>query len=397
MALTAWAAASRRVLAGLSLALLAAAGPPAGAAEQLAASLREEVIFIPKPGPFGVLLETTLFRPPGDGPFPLVIINHGKAPGDPHRQPRQRYLLAAREFVSRGYAVATPMRQGFAHSGGNFVSGGCNIEGNGVAQADDVAATLAALARRRDIDASRTVVMGQSHGGLTTMALGARRLPQVAGLVNFAGGLRVESCPRWESDLASAMGDYGAATRVPSLWFYGDNDEYFPVRTWRRLYQAYTDAGGPARLVAYGSFRSDSHAMFGSGAGLKIWVPEVRRFFVQLGLPFEVKYRVVLADHEAPPPPPSGFAPIEDATRIPFINARGRSAWATYLDQPPPKAFAISSHGGWWWRGGDPAAMREAVERCTQATGREPCRLYAVDDAVVWRADSGAGGQDAAP
>jgi len=380
------AAASRRLARRLALALLALAPAAAGAAEPLAASLREEVIFVAKPGPFGaVQLETTLFRPPGNGPFPLVIINHGKSPGDAHFQPRQRYLLAAREFVSRGYAVATPMRQGFARSGGNFVTGGCNVEGNGVAQADDVQAALAALARRPDIDASRTVVMGQSHGGLTTMALGARNLPQVAGLVNFAGGLRIDSCPRWELDLATAMGDYGAATRVPSLWFYGDNDEYFSVDTWRRMVKAYTEAGGAARLVAFGSFRANAHAMFGSAAGLKIWLPEVRSFFRQLGLPFDVQYRIVLADHDAPAPPPTGFAAIDDVARIPFINAKGRSAWSTYLDQPPPKAFAVSRHGGWAWRGGDPAAMRDSLERCTQATGRDDCQLYAVDDDVVWQ------------
>ncbi|MEP6504980.1 MAG: CocE/NonD family hydrolase [Betaproteobacteria bacterium] len=376
----------RRIARGLVLALLAVAAA-AGAAEPLAASLREEVIFASKPGPFAVQLETTLFRPPGDGPFPLVIINHGKAPGAAHFQPRQRYLLAARELVSRGYAVATPMRQGFARSGGNFVAGGCNIEGNGVAQADDVAATLAALARRPDIDASRTVVMGQSHGGLATMALGARNLPQVVGLVNFAGGLRVESCLRWELDLATAMGDYGAATRVPSLWFYGDNDEYFSVETWHRMFKAYIDAGGPARLVAFGNFRANSHAMFGSSAGLKIWLPEVRAFFRQLGLPFDVQYRIVLADHESAPPAPSGFAAIDDVAHIPFINAKGRAAWSTYLDQPPPKAFAVSRHGGWAWRGGDPAAMRQSLERCTQATGRDDCQLYAVDDDVVWQDD----------
>jgi dienelactone hydrolase len=376
---------SRRLACGLAFALLGVVAPAGHAAEPLAASLREEVIFIGKPGPLGVQLETTLFRPPGDGPFPLVIINHGKAPGDAHFQQRQRYLLAAREFVSRGYAVATPMRQGFARSGGNFISGGCNIEGNGIAQADDVEAALAALARRPDIDASRTVVMGQSHGGLTTMALGARKLAQVVGLVNFAGGLRVESCLRWELDLAAAMGDYGAATRVPSLWFYGDNDEYFTVETWRRMFKAYTDAGGPARLVAYGNFRANSHAMFGSSAGIKIWLPEVRSFFQQLGLPFDIQHRIVLADHESPPPAPSGYAAIDDVARIPFINPKGRAAWSIYLDQPPPKAFAISPHGGWGWRGGDPAAMRRALERCNQAAGSENCVLYAVDDDVVWR------------
>jgi len=46
-------------------------------AEQVA--LPSEIVFIPKtPGVNGVKLETTIYRPEGKGPFPLVVINHGK-------------------------------------------------------------------------------------------------------------------------------------------------------------------------------------------------------------------------------------------------------------------------------------------------------------------------------
>ena len=390
MALIDVVASWRRTFGWIALAALALAASVASAAETLAANLREEVIYIDKPGRGDVKLETTLFRPPGDGPFPLVIINHGKSPGDAHLQPRQRYLLQAREFVSRGYAVATPMRQGFAGSGGAYAGGNCDIEGNGNAQAVDVLVTLSALSRRPDIDVSHTVVMGQSHGGLTTMAVGALGLKEVVGLVNFAGGLRVENCPTWRIELAHAMGDYGARTRVPSLWFYGDNDEYFSVDTWQAMFKDYVDAGGSARMVAFGKFRDNSHAMFASGAGLQIWLPEVRTFFHQLGLPFDVKYRIVLAEHETPAPAPSGFAAIDDVGRIPAIGDKGRTAWATYLDEPPPKAFAISPHGSWAWRGGDPAAMRVALERCSKGFAKEPCQLYAVDDNVVWQPEAAA-------
>jgi dienelactone hydrolase len=378
----------RRIVVAFALSSLATLAGMARAAEALAPSLREEVIYIDKPGRGGVKLETTLFRPPGDGPFPLVIINHGKSLGDPHGGPRVRYLLAAREFLSRGYAVATPMRQGFAESTGPYISDGCDIEANGKAQAVDVAVTIAALSRRPDIDASHTVVMGQSHGGLTTMALGSLNPKEVVGLVNFAGGLRMENCSRWRTDLTSAMRDFGARGRVPSLWFYGDNDQLFDTDLWQGMYQVYTEAGGRARMVAFGKFRDNSHMMFGSSAGLRIWVPEVGKFFRELGLPFDVRYRVVLADHETPPPPASGFAPIDDATRIPLVNDTGRAAWVEYLGAPPPKAFAVSPHGRWYYRYGDPAAMREALERCGENRRQEPCQLYAVDDDVVWRAEA---------
>ena len=388
MALKALAARSRRTVAWVALAWLALVAGAASAAETLAASMREQVIYIDKPGRGDVKLETTLFLPPGDGPFPLVIVNHGKSLGDTHLQPRVRFLLAARELLSRGYAVAMPMRQGFADSGGRYLGNGCDVERNGTTQAIDVEAALSALSKRPDIDASRTVVMGQSHGGLTTMAVGALDLKQVVGLVNFAGGLRLEDCAHWQGDLTKAMRDFGAHTHVPSLWFYGDNDQVFDVDTWHDMFKAYSGAGGPARLVAFGTFGDDAHEMFGSGAGLKIWVPEVRNFFRELGLPFDVKYRIVVDEHETPPPPPSQFAAIDDAARIPFVSEIGRAAWLAYRDAAPPKAFAVSPHGSWSYRYGDPAAMRLALEQCSESEANEPCQLYAVDDDVVWRAET---------
>ena len=272
----------------IALALTAAlALPQAGHAQELAAALREEIVVVDKPGLLAPSLETTLYRPRGDGPFPLVIINHGKASGDPRFQPRARYPLAARELVRRGYAVVVPMRQGFSKSGGLYVGSGCNVEGNGLAQADDVRAVLQHYAKRPDIDATRVVVFGQSHGGLTTLALGSLNLPGVIGLVNFAGGLRQEQCVAWETGLATAFGNYGRATKVPSLWFYGDNDSYWTVPVWREMLRQYTEAGGQARIVAYGPFGSDAHGMFGARAGVAIWLPEVEKFFRELGLPFD--------------------------------------------------------------------------------------------------------------
>ncbi len=341
-------------------------------------SMRENVVMAPKPGPGGVLLETTLFRPPGDGPFPLVIINHGKAAGDTHEQPRQRYVLAAREFVRRGYAVATPMRQGFARSGGAYAFTGCDVEANGIAQADDVAAALAALSRMPDIDARRVVVMGQSQGGLATIALGARNLPQVAGLVSFAGGLRLDDCPHWQRDLATAFAHYGAATTVPSVWFYGDNDAFFDADTWRRMFRAYTDVGGPARLVAFGEFGDNAHSMFASPAGVQIWLPELERFFAQLHLPFDVRYRLDSAQ-ESPA--------MEDVAHVPFLGDKGRAGYRQFLAKPLPRAFAIAPDGAWAFRDGEATSARDALADCQQRTARGPCRLYVVDYDVVWRDD----------
>jgi dienelactone hydrolase len=372
---------SWRVLAALSCALVCAGV----SAQDLLAALREEVLIVKKPGLFTLDLETTFYRPPGDGPHPLVIINHGKAPGDPRFQARARYAVAAREFVQRGYAVAIPMRQGFSKSSGAYIGGGCNVGSNGVAQAEDVKQTLEHFAARPDIDAKRVVVLGQSHGGLTTLALGTLGLPNVAGLVNFAGGLRQESCPGWEQTLARDVSGYAKSTQATSLWFYGDNDSYFPPRVWQDMHARYVAAGGKARLVAFGTFGADAHAMFGSRAGLPIWIPQVETFFRELGLPFEKKHTMALLDHEAPVPAGTGFAPIDDVAAVPHLkNDAARNAYQAFLAAAPPKAFALAPNGAWSWRSDGAGVMRAALERCQTHAKEQTCKLYAVDDLVVW-------------
>ena len=91
--------------------LLLAACMPCVHAQELDAALGEQISLIPSGGFTEPELEVTMFKPEGDGPFPVVVINHGRASGNAKLQPRYRPLLAAREFVRRGYAVAVPMRQ----------------------------------------------------------------------------------------------------------------------------------------------------------------------------------------------------------------------------------------------------------------------------------------------
>lgn len=254
---------------------------------ELNALLNENVLLIPKKGLFTIELETTLYKPDGEGPFPVAVINHGKASGDTRFQGRSRPGGAAQYFLQRGYAVVVPMRQGFSKSGGNYIGGGCNVESNGRVQAEDVKAVLDFVIQQSWADKTRMVVLGQSHGGWTTLAFGALNYPGVKGLVNFAGGLRQENCIAWENNLAKGASEYAKETRLPSLWFYGDNDSYFNTTTYRSMFDRYTASGGQAKLVAFGVFGSDAHRMFGARDGAPIWQPEVTQFLTSIGMPGE--------------------------------------------------------------------------------------------------------------
>ncbi|MDQ6880821.1 MAG: prolyl oligopeptidase family serine peptidase [Pseudomonadota bacterium] len=276
-------------------------------------ALNESVLAIKKHGLFTILLETTLYKPDGDGPFPVVVINHGKASGDPRFQPRYRPVSAARYFLQRGYAVVVPMRQGFSRSGGSYIGGGCNVESNGRVQADDVKAVFDYLGTQPWVDRDRLLVVGQSHGGWTTLAFGARNYPGVQGLVNFAGGLRQEDCPGWKQALAGGAAGYARETRLSSLWFYGDNDSYFDPETFHAMHDRYTAAGGKARLVAYGRFGADSHALFGARAGAPIWQPELTDFLRSIDMPHEIQPAMAKFALQSPlAAPPRTVAPADD-------------------------------------------------------------------------------------
>lgn len=360
---------------------LAATG---AAAQDLDSRLREQVLQVPAAGFTAPELEVTVYRPPGDGPHPVVVINHGRAPGPSKLQPRYRPVLAAREFVQRGWAVVVPMRQGFAGSGGGEISGGCNVRSNGEQQAVSVRRTLDWLATQPWADLSRHIVLGQSAGGLTTLAYGTAPHPATKLLVNFAGGLRQEGCLGWQRNLVAAYADYGAATRLPSLWFYGDNDSFFAPEVWREGHRRYVAAGGAAELVAFGAFGSDAHALFGSRAGLAVWVPPLMARLDALGLPTAVLHRFD-GPADIPAPPASGFARVDEAERVPLRSERAREGYARWLAAEAPKAFAVQPDTGAWgsaWGGERPNAR--ALANCARHARGQACKLYAVDDTVVW-------------
>ena len=353
---------------------------------QLDYRLNERLVFIPAGESGKAMMETTVFQPNGPGPFPLLIINHGKDAGAPRQQPRERFIFMATAFVKRGYAVMVPMRQGFGHSTGRYRDFGCNMTANGYAQANDVR-DVVHFARQQDwIDGERIVVAGQSYGGMATLALGAQALPGVRGLINFAGGLRDEAngCD-WRAQLVRAFGAYGTANPVASLWLYGANDSLFGPDLVARMHDAFVRAGGQARLVEYGAFKRDAHGMLASRDGEKIWWRETEAFLRQIGMPTEERYAVVAQ----PTLPNSDFAKLDDVAAVPYMGELGRRAYREYLAKMTPRAFAVSANGAWCWaeEGEDPDGR--ALATCEKKS-KQPCSLYSIDEKVVWRADPAA-------
>jgi dienelactone hydrolase len=348
-------------------------------AEELDTQLNERVLMLPGSPERAVALQVTVFSPPGAGPFPLAVINHGKNRGEPRDEPRWRAPYVARYFLSRGYAVAIPMARGFAGSGGVFDGMGCDAENDGLAKAQDVRGVILALQRESFVDPSRVVVMGQSYGGWTTLALGALEVPGVKALANFAGGRRTQRCPDYKSDLSIAAGHYAQHTKAPSIWFYGDNDQTFAADVWHAMFDAYQAHGGRGELVAYGNFVHDAHYFLALPEGASIWGPRMDAFLAAQGLPTKlIQPEIQTAQY----PPPSGFAKVEDIDAVPFLKEAGREGYRQFLKEDIPRVFVIA-RGGFavnTFGGFDPLAR--AMARCAEL--RKTCRAYAVDNDVVW-------------
>jgi dienelactone hydrolase len=371
----------------LSIALVCLSAPSAHAVQSAAndiepdAPLNEKIFRVPVQSSPPISLEVTIYMPShsaGGGAYPLALINHG-ASHDPLNAPRVGDQFIPWYFLSRGYAVAMPMMRGYADSYGHPVAHGCDVLGVGTDAAKDIRKILNYVESMRGIDATQIVVAGKSMGGWNTLVFGAQNPRDIRGLLNFAGGFKESDCSTPDASLISAAAELGSHARLPSIWFYGENDQIFSSSTWRAMYARYTQAGGRAELIDYGSFQKDAHAMTASGAGLPLWIAKADAFLASIGMPSQEINPEYLP---RPEPAPSGYANINDVSAVPYLSTQQKAAiYASFLAAPLPRALAIGSTNGIWSSGGfDPS--RTALQRCWRVS--QYCQLYAVDNTVVW-------------
>jgi hypothetical protein len=82
-------------------------------------------------------------------------------------------------------------------------------------------------------------------------------------------------------------------------------------------------------------------------------------------------------------PPKSDFAKIDNVNAVPNLNDDRKKIYKKFLNEPLPRAFAVSESGnvGWASKGEDPLAR--ALYFC-QIYAKATCTLYAVDNDVVY-------------
>ena len=86
----------------------------------------------------------------------------------------------------------------------------------------------------------------------------------------------------------------------------------------------------------------------------------------------------------------AAFAQVENLDALPTTSILTKMLYRDWLNKPVPRAFALSSDGAayrTWCITTDPKVpldvAERALHRCNKA-GKKDCKLYAVDNTVVW-------------
>jgi len=264
-----------------------AAQPGLGAQGAEGEPNRRQQWLVPSPDP--TTAHAVLFRPPGDGPFPLAVIAHASSQNVLRRaqMPQPEYRALAAWLVARGFAVLVPERPGHGATGGKYLEdqGGCDeadYARAARATADVIAAAVGLVRKQSFIRPDGMVVIGHSAGAWGALALAGEDTKEVATIVAFAPGrgghandLPNRVCA--PQKLLAAASEFGKAARVKVTWLVAANDSYFSPAFSKQLADAFRRSGGKADFHVLAPSGSEGHWLLETENGVKLAAPELER------------------------------------------------------------------------------------------------------------------------
>jgi dienelactone hydrolase len=271
-----------------ALVLMAALGvkatsaqPAHGAQGAEGEPLRLQQWLVPSPDPV-TAAHAVLFRPPGEGPFPLAVIAHASTQNVLRRaqMPQPEYRALAAWLVMRGFAVLVPERPGHGATGGKYLEdqGGCDeadYARAGRVTADEIAAAAGFMRKQSFIRPVGMVVIGHSAGAWGALALAGEDPKEIAAIVAFAPGrgghandLPNRVCA--PHTLTAAASEFGKAARVNVTWLVAANDSYFSPAFSRQLVDAFRAAGGKADFHVLPAHGGEGHWLVETEGGVRL-------------------------------------------------------------------------------------------------------------------------------
>jgi dienelactone hydrolase len=279
----------------LVLAVLGTAGPPSVRAQTALGAQgaegepgRRQHWLVPSPDP-DAASQAWLFRPAGDGPFPLAVIAHATTQNALRRaqMPQPDYRALSAWLVARGFAVLVPERPGHGATGGRYLEdqGGCDQAdyiGAGRATARAIAAALDYMRGQAFIRRDGAVIAGHSAGAWGALALAGDNPQGVSAVIAFAPGRggHVNDVPDQicaPQALISAAAEFGRRARVPVTWLVAVNDSYFRPAFSRQLADAFRAGGDKVGFHVLAASGAEGHWLAETEAGMKVAAPELDR------------------------------------------------------------------------------------------------------------------------
>jgi dienelactone hydrolase len=254
------------------------------------------------------ILVTVFFEDTAPKPYPVLVLNHGRAPEPEKRGSMGRVRTSAnsRWLARLGFMVAVPTRIGYGDSGGEDVedTGPCNRKNYPPGYAVAAGQTLQVLdfmRQRPDTAKDRAIIMGQSFGGATAITVAAMNPPGVQATINFAGGgggnpVTMPQSPCAVPLLERMFATYGKTARTPTLWVYTENDMFFGPKFPKQWFDAFKAAGGAGEYVRFPANGENGHGLFTQAP--EVWKPRVIEFLQANGYP-----DVRAPEGKAPPAP----------------------------------------------------------------------------------------------
>lgn len=266
----------------------AAAQPALGAQGAEGEPHRLQQWLVPSPDPV-TAAHAVLFRPAGEGPFPLAVIAHASTQNVLRRaqMPQPEYRALAAWLAARGFAVLIPERPGHGATGGKYLEdqGGCDeadYAKAGRATADAIAAAVGFVRKQSFIRPDGIVVIGHSAGAWGALALAGEDSTKIAAVVAFAPGRggHANDFPNRvcaPHTLMAAAGEFGKVARVKVTWLVAANDSYFSPAFSRQLVDAFRSPGGKADFHVLPAHGGEGHWLVETEGGVKLAGRELDR------------------------------------------------------------------------------------------------------------------------
>ena len=242
----------------------------------------------------GKSLHGYLVKPEGDGPFPVIVFNHGSE-SDP-----KAHLDLEKFYTDLGFVVFEPHRTGHGLSAeaGPDINAQTEALPDGLTNEEfqaalwdlhqkaneDVIAAIQWVKGQSYVDTGRIVVSGFSYGGIQTIITAEKSDSLGLGIrafVPFAPGA-ISWNPYLSDYLSSAVQNAGP----PMFLIQAANDYSIePSTVLGAILQTKGTPNGHKVYPAFGDTEEEGHAGFALSAdGAAIWGPDVLAFFQATGV-----------------------------------------------------------------------------------------------------------------